>query len=131
MASPEAECLNLSALLSFIVFPENGVEDILNTWLTGMCSVGSCSDAALDTLIGGIVNQCSGDLAAFGVSSDVTEKVVDIVKKAYPTAREIVYVLLTSLLSEALLILTLANFDPMQMLEGVRISARTCFHLEG
>ncbi|TFL04837.1 hypothetical protein BDV98DRAFT_333297 [Pterulicium gracile] len=90
MASPEAECLNLSALLSFIVFPENGVEDILNTWLTGMCSVGSCSDAALDTLIGGIVNQCSGDLAAFGVSSDVTEKVVDIVKKAYPTAREIV-----------------------------------------
>jgi len=88
LASPEAGCLNPSALLSFFVGSAQSVPDTVNSWLTGLCSTGSCSNDTLAAVVTNITSGCASD---FGIAAagGVPETVTQIVQEVYPTARSI------------------------------------------
>jgi hypothetical protein len=86
LTSPEAACLNPSALLSFFVGSAQSVPDTVNNWLTGLCSTGSCSNETLANVVTNITSGCASD---FNVAGGVPETVTQIVQEVYPTARSI------------------------------------------
>ncbi|KAJ7901962.1 hypothetical protein B0H14DRAFT_3422619 [Mycena olivaceomarginata] len=83
LTSPEAACLNPSALLSFFVGNAQSVPDTVNNWLTGLCSTGSCSNETLANVVTNITTGCASD---FNVAGGVPETVTQIVQEVYPTA---------------------------------------------
>ncbi|KAJ7783304.1 hypothetical protein B0H16DRAFT_1496272 [Mycena metata] len=84
LASPEAACLNPSALLSFFVGTSQSVPDTINNWLGGLCSTGICSNDTLAAVVANVTTGCASDLGS-SVSSTVTQ----IVQEVYPTVRSI------------------------------------------
>jgi len=85
IASPDAACLNPSAILSFVVGAEKSITKTIDTWLSGVCSQGSCTDATLQSVVQNITSGCAQDLGSAPV-----DQIVSIVQKAYPTVRKMV-----------------------------------------
>ncbi|KAJ7288877.1 hypothetical protein C8J57DRAFT_1707170 [Mycena rebaudengoi] len=86
--SPDAGCLNPSALLSLFIHVGTeppSVPDTINQWLTGVCSAGVCSDETISTVVANITTGCASDVDAF--SPDLPQTLVDVVQKFYPVAR--------------------------------------------
>jgi len=86
LGSPEAACLNPSALLSFFVGTQKSVPETVDAWLSGLCSTGFCSNDTLATVVTNITTGCQSD---FGAAGGVPETVTQIVQEVYPTARSI------------------------------------------
>ncbi|KAJ7072216.1 hypothetical protein C8F01DRAFT_1102971 [Mycena amicta] len=81
LASSDASCLNPSSLLSFFVGNNQSVPTTINSWLTGLCSSGFCSN---DTLAEVVTN--SHDNLGASVPATLTQ----LVQEVYPTVRNIV-----------------------------------------
>jgi hypothetical protein len=83
--------MNLSALMSFVLFPDNPPKETINNWLTGMCNVGMCSDTALENIVNTVMKDCGNDLADLNINLSNTDvqQVMDAVKQGYPTVRKI------------------------------------------
>ncbi|KAJ7647209.1 hypothetical protein FB45DRAFT_892754 [Roridomyces roridus] len=87
--SPEAACLNPSALLSFFVGTNQSVPNTVNSWVSGMCSIGSCSNDTLASIVSNITTGCASDFGDSDGSSSVPATVTQILQEAYPTVRSV------------------------------------------
>lgn len=91
LTSPDAACFNPSALLSAVLGSNSGsITNTVNTWLTGICSAGSCTNDSIASVVTDVTSGCSTELASLGISvSNVQSDVISAVQAAYPTVREI------------------------------------------
>ncbi|KAG7098693.1 hypothetical protein E1B28_000606 [Marasmius oreades] len=92
--SEAAACLNGPALVTAILGSQGNnavsVPAIVDSWLSKLCSSGSCTDENIGAAAINLTSGCSQDLAALGLNIlGVQEQIVDIAKKAYPTVRQI------------------------------------------
>ncbi|KAJ7091264.1 hypothetical protein C8R44DRAFT_891661 [Mycena epipterygia] len=85
LASPEAACLNPSTLLTFFIGTNQSVPDTINNWLSGLCSTGNDTLAAV---VANVTTGCSSDLS--GVGASVPATLTQIVQEVYPTVRSVV-----------------------------------------
>ncbi|KAF7306159.1 hypothetical protein HMN09_00771200 [Mycena chlorophos] len=128
LGSPDAACLNPSALLSFFVGNNQSVPTVVNTWLEGVCSQGSCSNATLSEIATNITTGCASDLGSTGTSAAST--VTQLVQEVYPTVREMLclsdnksgQLCVTEMLNsvQAISTLTLSNFDFASLLSTIQ-----------
>jgi len=91
LTSPDSACVNAGAFLTFALSPEQGIPAFTSTWLTGVCSAGSCPNSTIETMARNITQGCMGDISSFsGGWINVSEQdVVDYALQFYPTVREI------------------------------------------
>ncbi|KAJ4001528.1 hypothetical protein F5050DRAFT_1874471 [Lentinula boryana] len=88
---PDAACLNPSALLSFVVGSNSGsIPSTVNTWLTGICSSGSCTNQSISNVVTNLTSGCSSELSSLGIStSSIQSQVISIAQEVYPTVRQV------------------------------------------
>ncbi|KAJ3724638.1 hypothetical protein C8R42DRAFT_719298 [Lentinula raphanica] len=91
LTSPDAACLNPSALLSFVVGSNSGsIPSTINNWLTGICSSGSCTNQSISNVVTNLTSGCSAELSSLGIStSTIQSQVVSIAQQVYPTVRQV------------------------------------------
>jgi len=88
-ASPDAQCIDASALTGlFLQGTGSSIVGTVDTWLKGVCSVGSCSNATLATLVSNATAGCGTEISSL-VGTVSTEQLTAIVQEAYPTVREV------------------------------------------
>jgi len=125
LASPDAACLNPSALLTIFVGSDQSVPDTINAWLTGLCSQGSCSNDVLAEVVNNVTSGCAGDFS--GAANSITQ----MVQTAYPVVRNIMclkddnsnQLCVTETLNDVQNVvgqLTLSNFDISSLVEQVQ-----------
>lgn len=92
LTSPDAACLNPSAFLSFAISSssQQSIPDLINTWLNGICTTGSCTNDTLAAVVSKLMAGCSQDLASFGASGVSSNEIISVVQQVYPTARKVV-----------------------------------------
>ncbi|KAE9411340.1 hypothetical protein BT96DRAFT_8537 [Gymnopus androsaceus JB14] len=70
LTSPDAACLNPSALLSFVLGSDAGsIPSTVNSWLTGICSTGSCTNDSISSVVTNVASACSSELSSLGIST--------------------------------------------------------------
>jgi len=91
MASPDAACLNPSALLSFAINPPTtSIVGTIGNWMTGICSSAPCSNQTLASVITNITNGCSAEYSTAVGSHQITvPQVIQMVQEYYPVVREV------------------------------------------
>ncbi|ESK97040.1 hypothetical protein Moror_6397 [Moniliophthora roreri MCA 2997] len=92
LESDDAACLNAPALISSVLGAQDdiNVPRIMDSYLTSLCSSGSCSDDSLAAVTRNLTSGCSEDLAALEINLEgLQDKIVDVVQQVYPTVREI------------------------------------------
>ncbi|KAF5393403.1 hypothetical protein D9757_000695 [Collybiopsis confluens] len=87
----DAACLNPTAFLSFVVGNGAGnVTSTVNTWLSGLCSSGACTNQSIANVVTNLTSGCSNELSALGVSvSSIQSEVISIAQQVYPTVRQV------------------------------------------
>jgi len=91
LASPDASCLNPSALISLATAGnDTSVVDPINNWLNGLCAQPACSNATLSAVVTNITTGCSTELSAAGLSTSDPSSIISVVQEAYPTVRQVV-----------------------------------------
>jgi len=90
LLAPEAQCLNAGAFISIAVSGNIDVPAIANTWLSGLCSLGTCSNASLASIVNNVTAGCSQDIQNF-FNIDVSDSAtfLPFVEQYYPTLRQI------------------------------------------
>jgi len=90
VVSPEAQCLNPAGLVPiFLADPSTSLIGPIQTWLTGLCSEGPCTNQALATLVADIFQGCSSDLSSLGITSTDVTSFTASVEEFYPVVRQI------------------------------------------
>lgn len=90
LTAPEAGCLNLPALLTFIINPDKSVPQTVNTWLTGLCGVESCTNQDIATVVANVTQGCSEDFSKANVDSmGLQSTIINIAQQTYPTIRKV------------------------------------------
>ncbi|KAK7053406.1 hypothetical protein VNI00_004032 [Paramarasmius palmivorus] len=93
LQSDEAACLNAPAILSSILGSQDDINipRIMDSYLTSLCSSGSCTNENLAAVARNLTTGCNEDLAALDIdlSGDAQDQIVDLVQQIYPTVREI------------------------------------------
>ncbi|KAH7913919.1 hypothetical protein BJ138DRAFT_1001353 [Hygrophoropsis aurantiaca] len=89
--SSEASCLNLNALVQLALSNSSSTSVIptINTWATGLCSTGACTNQTLSDVVTNITTACSTELQSIGASTTNTGALISAVQQAYPTVRQI------------------------------------------
>ncbi|KAF9222680.1 hypothetical protein BS17DRAFT_755782 [Gyrodon lividus] len=89
--SPDATCLNPSALVQLAISNSStSVIPTINTWLTGLCSQGPCSNATLQAVVTNVTTGCSTELQSLGLSTTDPAALLTVIESAYPTVRQVV-----------------------------------------
>jgi hypothetical protein len=90
MASPDAACMNPSALLSIeINTPQTSIVDTINNWVTGICSTTACSNDTITAVIAEVTSGCSAELAAvLALTPDSVQQLTQYALTYYPTVRK-------------------------------------------
>ncbi|KAH9485016.1 hypothetical protein JR316_0001920 [Psilocybe cubensis] len=91
LSSPSAGCLNLGTLTLNALAGNKTIPEVANSWLTGLCASGSCTNSSLSDVVSNITTGCSEDLNKYGASSaGFTPDVIQgLVLQYYPTVRQI------------------------------------------
>jgi len=90
LTSPDAACLNPSALLSFVLGSDAGsIPSTVNSWLTGICSTGSCTNDSISSVVTNVASACSSELSSLGISTSDVQSAIAIAQDVYPTVREV------------------------------------------
>ncbi|KIM40212.1 hypothetical protein M413DRAFT_446379 [Hebeloma cylindrosporum] len=95
LIAPDAQCLNLGTFLSVAVTSSGSsnisIPDIANTWLSGLCASGSCSNSTIASIVKNVTTGCADDLNNFGVTQAgiTTETILQYAQTFYPPVREI------------------------------------------
>lgn len=90
LLAPEAQCLNTGAFLSIAASGNVDVPAIANSWLTGLCSLGSCSSASLASIVNNVTAGCAEDAQTLlRVDISDTALVQSYVAQYYPSVRQI------------------------------------------
>jgi len=89
-ASSDGKCIDASALTGiFLQGSGSSIISPVDTWLHGLCSVGSCSNTVLASLVTNLTSGCGTELTTlFGNLSP--SQLTSIVQEAYPTVRKVV-----------------------------------------
>jgi len=88
-STPQATCLDLTLLAPLVLSNTTSVVPTVNTWLTGVCSQGPCSNATLQTVVTNITTGCATDLASLGLGTTDPSALITTVQAAYPTVRQV------------------------------------------
>jgi len=88
-ASPDAACLNPSALVSLALVGNSSIIAPVDNWLTGLCALGPCSNSSLSAIVTNITSGCGTDLSDAGLSSVSASDLTTLVEKLYPGIRRI------------------------------------------
>ncbi|KAK0461208.1 uncharacterized protein EV420DRAFT_1530896 [Desarmillaria tabescens] len=89
-ADPEASiCLSLSSLIPLFGNADTSIVDPVNTWVSSICAVGSCSNDTIAAVVGNLTSGCSTELTTIGLDTSQTEQNVVTAQEAYPTVRRI------------------------------------------
>lgn len=87
--SPDAECINASGLTGlFLAGSGSSIIPTIDTWLKGVCSVGSCSNDTLAVLVSNVTSGCGTELTGL-IGTSSTGQLTSIVQQAYPSVRQI------------------------------------------
>ncbi|EIW82616.1 hypothetical protein CONPUDRAFT_120715 [Coniophora puteana RWD-64-598 SS2] len=89
--SSEGSCLNLAGLIPLATANSSSTSVIspINSWLSGVCSVGACSNQTLSDVVTNVTSGCSSDLQGLGISSSNAQEIIPYVQEAYPVVRQI------------------------------------------
>jgi len=87
-ASSSSKCLNPSGLLQvFLQGTTSSVVTPVDTWLTGLCALGPCSNDDLSAIVTNLTTGCPTELqSAFGNAQPAA--LTSMVQLAYPTVRK-------------------------------------------
>jgi hypothetical protein len=89
IASPDAACLDGSALLSLVIQGNNAsIIDPINTWLTGLCAQPQCSNDTLAAVVKNVTDGCPDEFSSLGISGSSTADITAQVQAAYPPIRQ-------------------------------------------
>jgi len=87
LSDPDLDCFNTKPILAVISSPNQTLPQISEEWLKGLCSTGSCSNAAISKTVTALIGGCVNDLKELTSVPD-TSKLVDYFQKSYSTFRE-------------------------------------------
>lgn len=91
-ASPEAGCINPAGLVPIATNPgstPDALDTQFNNWLSGLCSVGSCSNQTIAEIVTNVTSGCSSELNTFGIGTGNVQEEITFVQQLYPVARQI------------------------------------------
>ncbi|KAJ3574532.1 hypothetical protein NP233_g1697 [Leucocoprinus birnbaumii] len=89
LGSPDAQCLNIAPLLSFVINPAQSIPQATDNWLTGLCGISTCTDANIANLVTNLIQGCGQDLSNLGVeTAGLEDQIISSVQQAYPTIRQ-------------------------------------------
>ncbi|KAF9447198.1 hypothetical protein P691DRAFT_760996 [Macrolepiota fuliginosa MF-IS2] len=90
LTAPETGCLNLPALLTFVINPNASIPQTANTWLTGLCGTESCTNENIASIVTSVAQGCSEDFSKVNVDiKSLQGAITNIAQEAYPTIREV------------------------------------------
>ncbi|KAL0068867.1 hypothetical protein AAF712_004198 [Marasmius tenuissimus] len=89
-----AACFNGAALFTAIIGSQGNntisVPNIVDAWLSSLCTTGSCTDENIAKVATNLTSGCSEDLNALGINVlSAQDKIVDIAQQVYPPVRQI------------------------------------------
>ncbi|KAG6333690.1 hypothetical protein ID866_5397 [Astraeus odoratus] len=88
--SPDSACLNPNGIVSLAL--TNSTSSVIpgvDSWLSGLCALGPCSNSSLQAIFTNITNGCSTELGELGFSTSDTANLTTYLEDAYPTIRQI------------------------------------------
>jgi len=90
IASPDAQCLNPSALLSLATSSSNSsLIGPMTNWLQGLCSQAPCTNSSISAVVTNVTSGCSSDLASFGLTESNPSELITLVEQFYPALRQV------------------------------------------
>lgn len=91
LSSPDAQCLNPSALLSLVTGSSNSsIISPINNWLQGLCPQAPCSNGSLAQVVTNLTSGCSAELSNSGIATTSSSQLTTIVQQAYPAVRQVI-----------------------------------------
>jgi hypothetical protein len=88
--STEGQCLNSAGLVPiFLAGSNTSLIGPFQSWLTGLCSQGSCTNQTLATIVANITQGCSSDLSSLGINNADVSSITASVQEYYPVVRQI------------------------------------------
>ncbi|KIM92031.1 hypothetical protein PILCRDRAFT_57602, partial [Piloderma croceum F 1598] len=91
VASPDAACLDPSALISLATQSSNtSIISPVNNWLQGLCPLAPCTNSSLSAIVTNVTSGCSSDLSSLGLTTSNPSDIVSAVQAAYPTVRQVI-----------------------------------------
>jgi hypothetical protein len=93
--NPEASsCLNTPVIMNTVLdIKQAGIDPVatLNTYISGMCNSGMCSNQTLTDIVKNVTAGCSGYALDYGfdIAGEAMDLNIALVLEAYPTARNV------------------------------------------
>lgn len=88
--SPDSSCLNPNGIVQIALTSSNSsVIPAVDSWLTGLCALGPCSNSSLDAVFTNITGGCSSELASLGLNTNGSTNLTLYLEEAYPTLRQV------------------------------------------
>ncbi|KAI6121450.1 hypothetical protein F5141DRAFT_1186672 [Pisolithus sp. B1] len=88
--SPDSSCLNPNGIVQIVLTSSNSsVIPAVNSWLTGLCALGPCSNSSLEAVFTNLTSGCSSELASLGLTTNGSTNLTTYLVEAYPTLRQI------------------------------------------
>ncbi|PCH43908.1 hypothetical protein WOLCODRAFT_26285 [Wolfiporia cocos MD-104 SS10] len=113
VVSSEASCLNAGSLVGLVVAGKNtSLVSPINTWLTGLCSRGACTNETLANVVSNVTAGCQSDLEEYNITA-TSAQLTALAQEYYPTARKVACLADTSNNNKTLCVTeTLTNVQP-------------------
>ena len=87
--NPDASaCLSVSSLVPMVSGDASIVTPISNR-VDRICPAPACSNETIESITANITHGCSTELNTFGISSDASSAIAQIIQGVYPTLREL------------------------------------------
>ncbi|KAI5828969.1 hypothetical protein K523DRAFT_275542 [Schizophyllum commune Tattone D] len=87
--NPDASaCLSVSSLVPMLSGDASIVTPISN-WVDKICPAPACSNETIGSITANITHGCSTELNTFGISSDASSAISQVIQGVYPTLREL------------------------------------------
>jgi len=89
-SSTEGQCINAAGLVPiFLASSNSSLIGPFQSWLTGLCSKGPCTNQTLATLVANVTQGCSSDLSSLGINDNNASSITASVQEYYPVVRQI------------------------------------------
>ncbi|KAI6157531.1 hypothetical protein BKA82DRAFT_4058114 [Pisolithus tinctorius] len=88
--SPDSACLNPSGIVQIALTNSNSsIIPAVDSWLTGLCALGPCSNSSLQAVATNLTAGCSSELASLGLTPNGSTNLTVYLEEAYPTLRQV------------------------------------------
>ncbi|KAL1691518.1 hypothetical protein GGG16DRAFT_53270 [Schizophyllum commune] len=87
--NPDASaCLSVSSLVP-MVSGDASIVTPISDWVDRICPAPACSNETIESITANLTHGCSTELNTFGISSDASSAIAQIIQGVYPTLREL------------------------------------------